>query len=190
VFLPAGTQELGFCQAWLGTVCPANVKLQPACCGNLSARAASELPISVFRIGVKWASHLLWMPSVVTCGLLWGLHMWKYKSTALSFSICCFVVLLLLWQNETGIVRITQHEAISCYQFCSGNAIVITYSECVFVAVSMQCAYAILSSVVCLAVQHFSTLSNKRSNFLKKKYYWTYNVFYFSYKFCLKYLSF
>lgn len=85
-------QELGFCQAWLGTAFPANVTLQTACCGTLSARAASELPISVFRVDVKWASHLLWMPSVVTCGLPLGIARVEIQEHSFVFqylSFCC-----------------------------------------------------------------------------------------------------
>jgi len=42
-------------------------------------------------------------------------------------------------------------EARSCNHCCSGKAISITHSECVFVS-SMQCSCAILPSVACPAI--------------------------------------
>jgi hypothetical protein len=48
--------------------------------------------------------------------------------------------------------------------YLRGKAIIITYSECVFVALVMQHAkltrIIILSSVACLAVPYYSTLSH------------------------------
>ena len=56
---------------------------------------------------------------------------------------------------------------------CSGKAIYVTYSECVFSALGIQHAVRMsrimLSSVACTALQYFSTSSHKRSDFLKKK---------------------
>ena len=58
-----------------------------------------------------------------------------------------------------------QYEARSCYPRCRGKAIVITYSECVSVALGIQHALrmlrTILSSVACLVLPYYATLSHK-----------------------------
>jgi hypothetical protein len=55
-------------------------------------------------------------------------------------------------------------QARSCNHCCRGKAISITYTECVSVALFIQHAMRmrsiILSSVACLAVPYFSTLSH------------------------------
>jgi hypothetical protein len=66
-----------------------------------------------------------------------------------------------------------------CY---SGKAIIITYYECVFVALFIQHVMRlrriILLCVVRATVQYFSTLSHKRHDFRNKL--WNKNVFWFS----------
>ena len=57
--------------------------------------------------------------------------------------------------------------------FWSGSAISITYSECVFVGLSMQHSKPIrriiLSPVACLPLQYYPTLFHKRHDFREKK---------------------
>jgi len=64
-------------------------------------------------------------------------------------------------------------EATSRNHCCSAQAISITYSECVPVALGIQhtkrMPCIILSSVACPAVLHFSTLPHNRPDFRNKK---------------------
>ena len=60
-------------------------------------------------------------------------------------------------------------EALSCNHCCGRKASSIKHSECEFVALaSKQSACAVFSSVVCSALQYFSTLSHTPQTFRKK----------------------
>jgi hypothetical protein len=72
--------------------------------------------------------------------------------------------------RETMYVQ-SNNGARTCKHCCSGKAVSITYSECVFVdrIPSMKCTDARLSSVSCPALNNFSTFSHKRHDFREKK---------------------
>ena len=62
-------------------------------------------------------------------------------------------------------------QELYCIHCCSGKALSITYSECVFVALVIQHAMRIrhiILSVSCPSVSYFSTLSDKQQDFKEK----------------------
>jgi hypothetical protein len=103
-----------------------------------------------------------------------------FKQSACLCVKCC--TLLRLRQKAK---RRHQIEARSCDKCCSGKAIIITYSQCVFLAVIIQHAVRmrriVLSFVYCLVLLYSSTLSHKRHDFRKQL-----NIFFFLRKVFLK----
>jgi hypothetical protein len=74
-------------------------------------------------------------------------------------------------------------EVRSRYHCCRGKAMGIRYSKCVFVALVIQheqrMRSIVLSSVTCRDLQYFSTLSQQRHYFGKKKFLNIKSVFWF-----------
>jgi len=88
------------------------------------------------------------------------------------FCLCSHGVLLcrlIRILQKIGNVCKRNTEARSCNHCCRGEAVSITYSECVSVALVIQHAmlrapYYIVT-LACLTVPYFSTLSNKEQDF-------------------------
>jgi hypothetical protein len=131
--------------------------------------------------------------------LRFGKHNWK---SLLIFGVTtkfCTV------QNKTGKVLdvLLNTEARPCNHWWSGKAISVTYSECVFVALSIQHAMRmrniILPSVACLALPYFSTSRFSRKSYSTSNMYFdislkfsseTFLILWRNERFLIKYLSF
>ena len=75
-----------------------------------------------------------------------------------------------MWKIQ-AISLLRNNEALSSKHCCSGKPISVKYSECVSAALVTQHAKPmcpIILSLVCLAMQNFSTLSQKRHDFRNK----------------------
>ena len=77
----------------------------------------------------------------------------------------------MLYKDHAEVVNKTNIKAHSCKNFRSGKTISITFSECVFVALGTHQGMSMRHIVICglSSSTLFSTLSNKRQDFRKKK---------------------
>jgi hypothetical protein len=93
--------------------------------------------------------------------------------------------------NKPGKYLYCNIEALSYKHCCSGKAISITYSECVFIALSIQHAMCIRHIFILVrpGLQYFSTLSHKR-HISRKKVFEHKMWFVVLYNFRLTYFSF
>jgi hypothetical protein len=91
------------------------------------------------------------------------------------YTVTCFDNILVIFRPVCYMTRQAvrvwrNNEARSCNHCCSGKAIIITYSEFMFVALVIQHVMCmpliVLSYLVCLTLPHFSTLFHKRRDFL------------------------
>jgi len=89
------------------------------------------------------------------------------------FVICPSYVIATKNINKTGSARVSNIEALSRNHCSRGRAIRIKYHECVciyplFIRHAVRMRLFISSSLVCLALPYFATLSHKQKDFRKK----------------------
>jgi hypothetical protein len=89
------------------------------------------------------------------------------------------------WKERQAVCLWRNTDAPTCNNCYSGRAIIVIYTECVFVALlsCMQCACSVLLSAACPAVWCFS---NKQYDFEKKKLLTIKCMFWFSLQLCMK----